>query len=692
MAKGGVTTGTASQRMKGQRIVLGGKFGWGVKERLEQLAKAQGATVEAELSPETTHLVLADLGGNKTLQKKMNGLIAKGAGIQLLEERDFEKLVRPSEAEMAELLRGGKAKPVLHVLRPMRSFHGGQQTPEYRFVGEDFRKVDLSGCDLTAIEFVDCRFDGATLGEGLFATVTGCSFETADCKGTNFVAGVERCSFRKAILDGAHFSEALKDVDFSDAQGEHLTLYQRGGRGSGKGSGLVFRKANLPQASFNGVSLDRPDFASANLQAAVMANCSLEGADLRSANLTGASLIASKLKGADLRGADLTGANLADADLTGATLDKADVAGANLRGAKLDAKAASTLKNFDSKQMQSGSPGPSAAELDKVTQQADRIQIEFRLAGLPEPEEEAHWRRAEADLVTIDSHGFKYGWGLHLNGPSWGLSRSRSIKTATDALLTAASVLGHGRVRFETVSVKTTKSPASARDLTPIAQRAIAEIFDQPVPEEAALAELTKAYREEERSKTAAQREKQEKAKKKAAKAEEKRKKEAEATIRKEVGAVTDIATFLKALELRLDKGKIAKATKMLKAEGFKLYNDVDASHMSGVVKSQSDPDLVYACRITNEGDYACCTQNLNICGGLRGSVCKHLLVLIIGLVKAGELDPGAIDGWVAKSNEKKAALDKETMGEIFIRYKGAEAGEVDWRPTETLPEDYYAL
>jgi hypothetical protein len=31
-------------------------------------------------------------------------------------------------------------------------------------------------------------------------------------------------------------------------------------------------------------------------------------------------------------------------------------------------------------------------------------------------------------------------------------------------------------------------------------------------------------------------------------------------------------------------------------------------------------------------------------------------------------------------------------MGEIFIKYKGAEAGEVDWRPTETMPEDYYAV
>ena len=162
--------------------------------------------------------------------------------------------------------------------------------------------------------------------------------------------------------------------------------------------------------------------------------------------------------------------------------------------------------------------------------------------------------------------------------------------------------------------------------------------------------------------------------------------------IEKEVGKVTDVATFLKALELRVDVEKIKKATKMLRAERFQLFNDVTDAHLNGVVKSQTDADLVYACRIESDGKYACCTQNLNICGGLRGSICKHLLVLIIGLVQAGKLDPQTIDEWVAKSLDVKAELNKETMGEIFIRYKGAEAGEVDWRPTETMPEDYYAL
>ena len=51
-----------------------------------------------------------------------------------------------------------------------------------------------------------------------------------------------------------------------------------------------------------------------------------------------------------------------------------------------------------------------------------------------------------------------------------------------------------------------------------------------------------------------------------------------------------------------------------------------------GVVKSQSSKDLVYSCRLAADGAFGCCTQNLRPCGGLRGALCKHLLVLIVGL------------------------------------------------------------
>jgi hypothetical protein len=153
-----------------------------------------------------------------------------------------------------------------------------------------------------------------------------------------------------------------------------------------------------------------------------------------------------------------------------------------------------------------------------------------------------------------------------------------------------------------------------------------------------------------------------------------------------------DLAAFMKRLEAHTDKMKLDKALKMLKADRFKLYAQVAPDHLVGIVKSQSDPDLVYSCKLASDGVYGCCTQNLNICGGLRGSLCKHLLVLIVGLTNGGELDTNAIDSWVIHSKGQKPVLDRDAMSEVFLRYKGAEAGEIDWRPTETIPEDYYAL
>ncbi|MCU0979115.1 MAG: pentapeptide repeat-containing protein [Pirellulaceae bacterium] len=153
-----------------------------------------------------------------------------------------------------------------------------------------------------------------------------------------------------------------------------------------------------------------------------------------------------------------------------------------------------------------------------------------------------------------------------------------------------------------------------------------------------------------------------------------------------------DLATFLQRLEEGTDKARLDKALSMLKADRFKLFVEVKPDSVVGIVKSQSNPDLVYSCRLAADGHFGCCTQNLNICGGLRGALCKHLLVLLIGLTKGGELDPTAVDDWVEASRLQKPAIDKEIMSETFLRYKGAEAGEVDWRPTETIPEDYYAM
>jgi hypothetical protein len=153
-----------------------------------------------------------------------------------------------------------------------------------------------------------------------------------------------------------------------------------------------------------------------------------------------------------------------------------------------------------------------------------------------------------------------------------------------------------------------------------------------------------------------------------------------------------DLGAFVTQLDKATGDGRMDKVRSMLKADRFQLFSDVHDDYVTGVVKSQTDPSLFYACKMDKKGNFMCCTQNLNVCGGLRGKPCKHLLVLMVGLAQSGQLDPGVGLTWTKASKGKKPVLDRESMSATFIKYKGAEAGDVDWRPTETIPEDYYAL
>jgi hypothetical protein len=154
---------------------------------------------------------------------------------------------------------------------------------------------------------------------------------------------------------------------------------------------------------------------------------------------------------------------------------------------------------------------------------------------------------------------------------------------------------------------------------------------------------------------------------------------------------------FLDRLSAVTGGGALAKALTMLRAERFQLFADVQADHVCGVVRSQSSEKRVYACRLADTGRYSCCTQNLITCVVSRGSPCKHLLVLVVGLVKAGQFDAEAALTRLKNSRfQGKTAEgwkpDKEVATATFLRYKGVQAGEVDWRPTETIPEDFYAM
>ncbi|MBS1956319.1 MAG: pentapeptide repeat-containing protein [Cyanobacteria bacterium SZAS-4] len=147
---------------------------------------------------------------------------------------------------------------------------------------------------------------------------------------------------------------------------------------------------------------------------------------------------------------------------------------------------------------------------------------------------------------------------------------------------------------------------------------------------------------------------------------------------------------FIEEVKCNFEFERTEKALKMLKKEKFQLYSHITPEQVVGIVRSQTDSELVYACMLNQSGNFSCCTQNLKPCGGLKGALCKHLLVLVIGLTRSDQLEAGTAANWVIQSKFHQPKMQKELMSDVFLQYKGALVGEFDWRPTETVPEDYY--
>ena len=154
-----------------------------------------------------------------------------------------------------------------------------------------------------------------------------------------------------------------------------------------------------------------------------------------------------------------------------------------------------------------------------------------------------------------------------------------------------------------------------------------------------------------------------------------------------------DLPGFIKKLTASTDPSRMSKVTKMLRAERFQLFSSVTDEHVTGVVKSQTDSDLVYACRLDKDGRVLLLHAEPQ---PLRRAARRAVQAPARARDRARRNRASSIRRSRMRgrraSRKKKPALDKDAATATFVRYKGAEAGEVDWRPTETIPEDYYAL
>lgn len=682
--------------LKGRVYLLTQKSMYSGAKEYEASLKVLGAKVVDELGPKVTHVVNFSGTLNKTTQKKVDSLVKKGAVIEVVGLSEFRSHLYPPPRLVGQFLEGTAADhaQLFKLLRAHR----------YDMKSVPAETSDLSGATfensiLFRILLRDTDLSNASMPEETLRGVERCTFDGADLSGGEISRAIDS-SFRHVNLEGGEVSRSLAGSTFEGAnlRGSCIDLSLDKSRPSDP---PVFKSANLDAAEIRDIKWTGVDFS----------ECSAVGTQWKRVDapaiiLRGADLSKCVMNRVDLRGADACntlwqGANLAGVDLRGAQLDGADFTGAILVDVKLD-------PGFDSSKIQGleealqdvPTLGPALKALDAAVTKAKKVTIELQLRPGAQVEVPAGARRTEHEM-SFEASNRSYGFVCFnaVSSPD-GRHDMEHTKTFTDGFKHNLRSCSGAEVRFETIVVKTTKSPTPGAELRELMIAALAEAFDQTPPGEKELKALTKAYRAE--LKRAADAKKAQDAKENAeyAKSEEAKQKNVAAQAAKERAErpepkdpVTDFATFAAALDLRADSGRVKNAQKMLKGSGFQLFHDAsDATHVIGVVKSQSDQDLVYACKLQDDGSFSCCTQNLRPCGGLRGALCKHQLVLLLGLVQAGVLDASKMDSWVKKSLDHEPALDKDQMSDVLLKYKGAEAGEIDWRPTETVPEDFYAF
>lgn len=667
-------------------------------DAIAECLKLLGAKIATELGASVTHLVTMDGSTSATVQKKIASLQKKGAAIETLSvDEVLEQLRLPSQL-VGELVLGSDAdREFLATLTGAYPY--GMDRPELK--GADLRGLSGDPAALSRLQLVDVDLRDAVLLDASLMKVTRTNADGADLREL-FLGSVADSTFRGANLTSGRIHSACTGTVFDGAalEGSRIRLYANPARPDDPPS---FRDCSMDLATIDGVGWSSVDFSGSRLTRSEWSDIAAPGVRLQRCDLSRSSIKRTRFTDGDLSSAKLCGARLEEVDLTGANLSGADFTGAALSGVTFD-------PSLDLRSVQglaealAANTHPSAA-LSALDAAVAKGSVALTVHVAPGPDDHG--------TESPDGHdGEQFVLSIELSGESperevycrmWapdGRLHRGPMPSFVEGFASVMAFGASGRVRFESISVKVRKASHTAAQITALLVPALAEVFGQEIPDAKELETSTKAYNAER------------KAKREAESAENKREHQRflqEAAERKEQALqaaaasrearpeparpAADFETFVEALEVRAQASRVKSAKKMLKGSGFQLFHDTsDSNKVLGVIKSQTDEKLVYACKLQADGGFSCCTQNLRPCGGLRGALCKHQLVLLIGLVKEGLLDAATMDEWVKKSLDQSPTLDKEEMSEPLLRFKGIVAGESDWRPTETIPEDFYAF
>ncbi len=160
-----------------------------------------------------------------------------------------------------------------------------------------------------------------------------------------------------------------------------------------------------------------------------------------------------------------------------------------------------------------------------------------------------------------------------------------------------------------------------------------------------------------------------------------------------DIDSKDEIAKFAKSLGKFSDGSRISKALSMLRRDKNMLFIERVDQGLRAVVLSQTDPArLNYATALNDDGSFFCGTQNLRPCGGLRGKVCKHILLTGLAAIKSTSATTEEVIKWLQESVKKTPFLDKTEATRVLAKFKDAQDGKLEWRAVELVPEDFMAF
>jgi hypothetical protein len=137
---------------------------------------------------------------------------------------------------------------------------------------------------------------------------------------------------------------------------------------------------------------------------------------------------------------------------------------------------------------------------------------------------------------------------------------------------------------------------------------------------------------------------------------------------------------------------KIERALVMLGNQRNLLMIKSQKDSLMAVVKSQTTDGIEYATYISETGRYFCCPQDLEYCLGMKGSLCKHIILSLAAACKDGTVPKDTLKKWIQNTQGKHPIIDENMAAGLFVESKMPKDARIGWREIEILPEDMMAF